>query len=132
MKKHEVPQDDKGMLDGKFREPCYSVDENGKYVTVRSTGWEPKNIIMQQVWDQINKETEKSKKSVLMGKQSPIVYYLKKTQMDIKLLSGYTGFSKRKIRKHFNPGIFYLLPRETHEIYAEVFNISIDELLKIE
>jgi len=47
MKDNEVPQDDANMMEGKFREPWDALDEDGKYTTVRSVGWDPKNVVMQ-------------------------------------------------------------------------------------
>lgn len=48
MKSKDVPQDDANMLQGKFKEPVYSLDENGNYVVVPSVGWDPKNAVMQE------------------------------------------------------------------------------------
>ena len=42
MKTKDVPQDDANMLDGKLREPVYSIDEDGNYTTVLSVGWDTK------------------------------------------------------------------------------------------
>jgi len=128
MKKNDVPQDDANMLDGKLREPCYSVDENGKYVTVQSVGWEPKNIVMQQVWDDIYEKAEREYQSFLRGKASPIKYYLEINIMNISLLSQYTGIKKRIIRKHLRYKHFSRLDNNTLGIYANTFGISIDEL----
>ncbi len=48
MKKHEVPQDNEGLLEDKQLDLCYAVDENDNYVTVPSHGWAPKNAALLQ------------------------------------------------------------------------------------
>ena len=131
MKKHEVPQDDEGLQEGKFRDMCYAVDENGKYVTVLSTGWKPKNAALQQAWDEINEKVEASRLSVLEGKSSILAWYMEKNIMAIKLLSQYTGISRRKIKKHLKPSVFESLDEATLQQYAEVFNLSIEEFTNI-
>ena len=54
-----------------------------------------------------------------------------KNFMDIDLLSTYSGFSKRTIRKHFNPKVFAKLDKEVLSKYAEVLRITVDELTSI-
>jgi hypothetical protein len=131
MKKKDVPQDNEGMLQDKFRELCYAVDEDGNYVTVHSTGWTPKNAAMRQAWEEINIKAEKARKLVLLGKKSILAYYMEKSIMDIKLLSQYTGFPKSKIKKHLKPSGFEKIGNEILSVYAEAFKITIDELKDI-
>ena len=75
MKISEVPQDDANMMEGKVKEPIYVLDENGKYTTGFSVGWEAKNAVMQNAWDDINEKVAKIKRQVLNGEVSPILYY---------------------------------------------------------
>lgn len=128
MKKKEVPQDDANMLDGKLREPCYVVDENGKYVTELSVGWDAKNTVMQQAWDSINEKVEEIKRKVQDGKLSPLAYHMEKNQMDVKLLSKYVGFSRCKVKKHLKPKHFNKLDENNLKKYADALLISVDEL----
>lgn len=128
MKKKEVPQDNEGLHEDKFRDLCYAVDENGNYVAVHSTGWSPKNEAMKQAWEEIHMQVEEARKSVIQGEVSILAYHMEKNIMDIKLLSQYTGISRRKIRKHLKPKVFENLTDEVLEKYAAAFNISIDEL----
>jgi len=130
MKTTEVPQDDENMLGGATRDVCYALDENGKYTQVLSTGWAPKNVVIQQAWDLINEQVEEAKQSVLSGKASPLVYHMEKSMMDAGLVSEYTGFSKKTVKKHAEPAEFDKLTTKELEKYAETFNISIEELKK--
>jgi len=131
MKSTEVPQDDANMMQGKFREPVYSLDENGKYTTVKSVGWDPKNEVMQEAWDVINEKVEATREKVLAGELSPIAFHLENNLMDVSLLAKYMGFWKFKVKRHLKPKHFNKLKDEVLERYAEVFDISKQELLDI-
>src|SRR5210317_90813 len=119
MKKNEVPQDDANMLEGKFRDPCYVVDEDGKYVTELSVGWDAKNVVMQQAWDSIHERVEMTKQKVKDGKLSPLAYHMEKQQMDVKLLAKYVGMSRCKVRRHMKPRHFDKLQQPVLDKYAE-------------
>ena len=132
MKAKEVPQDDANMLQGKFKEPVYSVDEDGNYTTVPSVGWGPKNAIMQQAWDNINEKIEDTRQKVLSGELSPIAYYMEKEIMDAGLLSKYMDLWKWTVKKHLKQKHFVKLSEDLLDKYAEVFSISVDELKDID
>ena len=132
MKSKEVPQDDANMMRGKFREPVYSLDENGNYTTVRSVGWDPKNAVMQQAWDNINEKVEEIRFKVINGKLSPIAYYMEKNIMDIGLLSKYMGIWRWTVKKHLKPKHFNKLSAQLISQYADIFNISPEQLTDIE
>jgi hypothetical protein len=124
MKKKEVPQDDANMMQGKFREPVYSLDEDGNYTTVKSVGWDPKNAVMQQAWDHINEKVEETKQKVIEGQLSPIAYYMEKNIMDVALLSKYIGLWKWTVKKHLKPKHFNKLSENLIAQYADIFNIT--------
>jgi hypothetical protein len=65
------------------------------------------------------------------GETSPLEYHATKNLMDIDLLSSYSGFSKRTIRKHYNPEIFSKLDDDILSVYADVLRISVEELKTI-
>ena len=132
MKKKEVPQDDEGLFEGKFREPCYAVDEDGNYIAVPSTGWAPKNAALKQAWEEINIKAMEAAKDVLEGRSSILSWHMEKKIMGLKLLSQYTGIPRRKIRKHLKPEIFNTLDTGTLQKYAEAFNITVEELINID
>jgi hypothetical protein len=132
VKKKEVPQDDEGLLEGKFREPCYAVDEEGNYIAVPSTGWAPKNAALKQAWEEINMKTREAAKDVLEGRSSILVWHMEKKIMDLKLLSQYSGISRRKIRKHLKPDAFSELDTDTMQKYADAFNITLEELTNMD
>lgn len=131
MKTTDVPQDDANMLQGKFREPVYSLDEEGNYTTVKSVGWNPKNEVMQDAWDSINEKVEKARLKVLEGKLSPIAYYIEKNIMDTKLVASYMGYWRWKVKRHLKPSVFSKLDQKVLEKYADVFGITIEQLKDI-
>ncbi len=129
MKLEQVPQDDENLMEGRTLDVCYAVDENGNYVQVLSTGWEPKNAALLQAWEQINEEAERAFLLVKAGKVSPLAFFMARCMFDVKLLSDYTDIPKRKIRAHLDPERFRNLDEMTLAKYAEAFNISVDELV---
>lgn len=129
MKKNEVPQD-KGFMEGRFRDLTYAVDENGKIIQVLSDGWEPKNEAMRQALDYVEERTEAVRKAVSQGRLSPIAYYMEKQIMTLKILADYTGLKKRQVRRHLKPKHFNRLGANVLELYARVFDITVEELLK--
>lgn len=131
MKTTDVPQDNANMLQGKLREPIYSLDEDGNYTTVKSVGWDSKNEVMQEAWDVINEKIEKSRQDVLSGKISPVAYYIEKNIMDVKLVASYMGIWRCKVKRHLKPKHFNKLNDEVLEKYADVFNITVDQLQDI-
>ena len=52
--------------------------------------------------------------------------------MDINILSSYTGFFKWQIKRHLKPAVFNKLSPKKINKYAEVFNVTVDELKSME
>jgi len=129
LKAKDVPQDDANILQGKLREPIYSLDENGNYTTVKSVGWNPKNEVMKEAWDQVNEKVEHARNKVLSGEMSPLGYYIEKNIMDIGLVAKYMGIWRWTVKRHLKPNIFARLKEETLEKYAQVFNITKEQLI---
>ncbi len=131
MKSKDVPQDDADMMRGKWKDPIYTVDEKGNYTTSYSLGWDVKNTVMQQAWDNINEKVEVIRQRVIAGDLSPVAYYMEKNIMDVSLLSKYMGIWKWTVKKHLKQKHFAKLPEETLQKYAEIFNLSVDQLKDI-
>lgn len=132
MKKEEIPQDKSNLESANFRELCYAVDENGEYVTAQSTGWEPKTIALDNAMEVIKERIADAKKRVEEGKTSPIEYYMELHKMDLTILSSYVGICKWRVSRHFSPSVFRKLSQKVLEKYADVFDISVEELKNIE
>ncbi len=132
MKKEEVPQDKSNLESANFRELCYAVDENGEYTTQNSTGWEPKTAALNNAIEEINQRIADAKTRVLAGKTSPIEYYMELHKMDVGILASYVGMWQWRVKRHFKPSVFKKLSQRILKKYAEVFDISVEELKQIE
>jgi len=131
MKKNEVPQDDSSIKDNKFKELCYAVDEDGNYVTAKSTGWGPKTIALDNALEDINERVANAKQRVLNNETSPIEYYMEFHKMDLPILSSYVGIWQWRVKRHLKPKVFQKLSDKVLKRYASVFEISIKELKSI-
>ena len=127
MKKSQLPQD-KSALENFTREVCYVKNEQGKYETDLSEGWETKKIALDKAWEHIEERIQQAQYKVQLGEMSPIYYFLELKLMDLSVLAGYTGFWKWQIKRHMKPGVFSKLSDVQLHKYAEAFDISIDEL----
>ncbi|WP_405573502.1 hypothetical protein [Winogradskyella sp. Asnod2-B02-A] len=131
MKKNDVPQDDGGLEKDNIKELCYAVDEKGEYTTIKSTGWDPKTIALDNALQEINERINNAKERVLNGETSPIEYYMECHKMDIGILASYVGKFQWQVKNHFKLKKFNKLSEKTLAKYASVFDISIDQLKDI-
>lgn len=128
MKKNDVPQDKSNLESAKFRELCYAVDDNGEYTTELSTGWSPKTIALDNTIEVLNDRISDAKQRVIAQKTSPLEYYMELHKMDLPILSSYAGLWKWRVKRHFNPTVFKKLNEKTLQKYADIFDITIEEL----
>lgn len=127
MKKEDLPQD-KSALEAMTRELCYVKNEDGKYTTGLSTGWEVKKEALDNAWDDIKERVEEARLAVKNGEKSPIAYFMELRLMDLIILKGYTGFWGFSIKRHLKPGVFKRLSDKKLATYAKAFEISLEEL----
>lgn len=131
MKKEEVPQDKSSLESANFKELCYAVDENGEYTTVNSSGWDPKTIALNKAIEDINERVEDAKNRVLNNVSSPIEYYMEFHKMDLPILASYVGLWKWRVKRHFKPKVFNKLSTKTLQKYADIFEITVEQLKNI-
>jgi len=131
MKIEDVPQDNKYLGQTTLRDVYYALDENGVYQQVTSVGWEVKNDALDLTWAHFSEEAEAVRQEVLAGKKSPLAYHMEMHLLDVGLLASYTGIPKKTIRKHLQAGEFALLDDTSLQKYAEVLNISVEELKSV-
>lgn len=130
MKKEDVPQDVSAL--GKItKEVCYATDSSGKYVKALSRGWDVKITALDTAWEDIEGRVEAARQKVLHNEASPLLFFMELGLMDISLLAEYTGFWKWQIKRHLKPEIFKKLSKKKLQRYAEVFNVSVDQLKKM-
>ncbi len=131
MKKSEVPQDKSNLESANFKELCYAVDENGEYITENSTGWDPKTIALDNAITLIKERIAVAKKRVLKKETSPIEYYMEVHKMDLPILASYVGLWQWRVKRHFKPKVFKKLSSKLLRRYADVFDITIEQLQDI-
>ncbi len=130
MKKEEVPQDKKIIHgeDNSLVKVLYVTDQQGNYETTRYEGWEAENLAMSQAWEDIDERIIDTRQKVLNGELSPIAYYMEKNLMTLPTLASYVGSWKFFVKKHLKPAGFKKLSEARLKKYAEVFNISVQDL----
>lgn len=127
MKKEDVPQDLSSL--GKITtEICYATDESGNYTTRQSRGWQVKIEALGVTWDDIEKKIHAAKEKVLNNEASPLLFFMEKSVMNISILADYTGFWKWQIKRHLKPSVFRKLSLKALQKYADVFNVTLEEL----
>jgi hypothetical protein len=131
MKTNELPQDKSNLTSANMNDLCYVVDENGNYTTKQSSGWSPKTLVLNKALELIEERVQNIKQKVIDKELSPIVYYMELNRMDLSVLAAYFGKWKWIVRRHFKPSNFNKLSSKSLKKYADIFNISIDELKDI-
>ena len=127
MNKEDVPQDLSSL--GKItKEVCYATDASGKYTTELSKGWEVKMSALDVAWQDIGERVTAARAKVLKQEASPLLFFMELKLMDVGVLAAYTGFWKWQVRRHLRPAVFKKLSDRRLRRYAEVFDISIDDL----
>ena len=127
MKKEDVPQDVSAL--GKITtEVCYATDETGKYSAQQSRGWNVKIDALDVTWQDVENKVEAAKQQALKNEVSPLLFFLERSVMDISILAKYMGLFKWQVKKHLKPDVFNKLPEKILVKYAEVFNVTVDEL----
>lgn len=127
MKKEDLPQEP-GALSRLTRELCYVKNEEGKYETALSQGWDIKKEALDSAWDNVNDRVEAARKAVASGERSPVYYFMELRLMDLPVLAGYTGFFAFFIKRHLKPAVFKGLSDRKLQKYADAFDITVDEL----
>lgn len=127
MKKEDLPQDP-GALDKFTREVCYVKNQDGKYETALSKGWDIKKQALDSAWDEVNERVEAARRAVANGEKSPVYYFMELRLMDLSVLSGYTGIFPFFIKRHCKPSVFAGLSDRKLEKYARAFDVSVSEL----
>ena len=127
MKKDEIPQDP-SPLDKFTKEVCYAVDETSEYTPALSRGWQVKADALGITWEEAQARTAKAREKVKNGESSPILFFMELNMMDLPIISAYTGFWQWTVKRHLKPNVFKNLSEKKLQKYAEVFDVSVEEL----
>ena len=127
MNKNDIPQDP-SALDKFTKEVCYAVDESGNYVIGLSRGWQVKADALGITWEEAQERTANAREKVKNGEASPILFYMELHLMDLPIVAAYTGYWQWTVKRHLKPEIFKKLSDRKLGKYAEIFDVSVDEL----
>jgi hypothetical protein len=111
------------------RELFYFFDkEKNCYTRKVAFQCETNQVIIKQGWDALEERIDGIKEQVITGKLSPLAYYMEKNQMDVPMLSQYSGIRKWRVKKHLVPKGFMKLSANDLDKYSRALNISFEEL----
>ena len=130
MDKDEVPQDGIPSYGGR-RKLFYAVDREGEYVSVPSSGWEAEAAATGSALDEIERQRADAWRRALIGSTSPLEYYMHCRRMDLALLSQTSGFSRWRIRRHFNPAVYSRLNDRALARYSDALGIDVATLTSL-
>jgi hypothetical protein len=128
LKIEDVPQDDNDIFKGHGTKVMYAVGDNGKYTTVKSSGWDVEELVLLDVVNDFKEKAEEAKNRIRKGETSPIEYFMLKNFMDLPALARGMGIAQWRVRRHMRPDIFKKLDDRLLRTYADFFNIGFDTL----
>jgi len=91
--------------------------------------YQANQVIIKQGWDMLEDRMSEIKKKVIQGELSPLAYFMEKSQMEVPMLAGYTGFRRWSVKKHLKPRHFRKLSQDKLEKYASVLDIQVEQLM---
>ncbi|MEI7726316.1 MAG: hypothetical protein WCK09_14500 [Bacteroidota bacterium] len=110
------------------REVFYHFDKE-KGFTQEVDYQNPNNqVIIKQSWDAAEQRLDEVKQKVIVGKASPVAYYMEKILMEVPMLAAYMEISPWRVKRHMKSKVFKKLKPETLAKYAGVFGITLEEL----
>ena len=127
MKISEVPQDDIKTMQGE-KKAVYAVDDQGRYAQITTKGWEPEEIVLNQVIGEFEEKARGAASRVRNNQTSPIEYFMYKNWMDPLTLAQAMGLYRWQVKRHLKPGVFKKLDDTTLAEYARLFRVSVDAL----
>ena len=122
--------DDKDLIYTYNRELFYHFDREKGFTQAVHYQNPDNQVIIKQSWDAAEQRLEEVKQLVLIGKASPVAYYMEKILMEVPMLAAYMEISKWRVKRHMKPGVFKKIKPEILARYADIFEISVDQLRK--
>ena len=124
----ETPTGDNELIYTYNRELFYHFDKENGY-TQKVDYQNPYNqVIIKQSWDAAEQRLEEVRQLVILGKASPIAYYMEKILMEVPMLAAYMEIPKWRVRRHLKSKVFKKLKPEVLAKYASIFEIPADQL----
>lgn len=124
---NQIPE---SSITGGVKIISYVANNKGNQELVQGSMWSAVDVVNHQAWQEIDKHITASKEKVAAGRASCLHYYMTANQMDAGLLASYTRQPRWLVRLHLIPFCFSRLRSRTLGKYAEVFNVSKDDLIQ--
>jgi hypothetical protein len=126
MKVNEVPQDIT-YYEG-YKRACYALNDEGKYVIVTSSGWSAEEVVNGLAVAELAANLEETRKAVLKGLKSPLLYHMERRQMTPEILAKTAGIACFRVKWHFRPDVFTKLKSTVLDRYAKALALTLEEL----
>ncbi len=127
MKTDDVPQDNSKTYYGHKR-LLYAQNDQGRYTSVQSTGWQAEEQATLDAVNEYQRLASEALADVQAGRTSPLPYFMYLKRMDLPLLAQTSGYFRWQIKRHFKPSIYARLSDKTLQRYADVLDVSLEQL----
>jgi DNA-binding Xre family transcriptional regulator len=108
----------------------YVEMENGKYGPIQTGSYITRNFL--DDYELKRKHLEDALRNKIQNKEvSPIYYYMVLEDLTISELAARVNLRKAKVKKHLEYGSFNSIKSEILNQYADVFNVSVDDLIQL-
>jgi hypothetical protein len=128
MKIKDVPQDPGLDYQKKL---IWAVDDNGKFVGVRSVGWYVPETSFRMYWAYVGQTLKDARERVQRGERSPLYYWMRVHQLSERALADYAGMCKWRVKRHLKPRAFAKLSPKVLARYADALQTSVEQLVRV-
>lgn len=106
----------------------FGIDHTGQFTVQGSSGWETENIAKSLAWEHIHEKINLARLAVQAGRKSPLEYWRECRQMDLALLASNVRLPRWRVWLHLRPFFFNRLNEKTLKRYADVLNLTPQQL----
>ncbi|MDD5099342.1 MAG: hypothetical protein PHP66_00175 [Syntrophales bacterium] len=104
------------------------IDDQGKYQT-KLEKYDDHLILSVPFADAFQEKAEEVKERILRNESSPIEYFMYKRLLEPKFLAQAMDIAVWRLKRHFKPNVFKKLDPGTLRKYANIFNVTVDDLI---
>ncbi|AGF78123.1 hypothetical protein UWK_01565 [Desulfocapsa sulfexigens DSM 10523] len=130
MEQNEVPQDNIRTY-ANNKKAMYATDSAGNYDVIASSGWKIEEEATMQAVQELERLAKDAYTKVGSGSKSPLFFYMYDRRMDLQVLSESTGIYKWRIKRHFNPSVFWKLSSKMLDRYGNALGMTAEELCRM-
>lgn len=127
MKFMDVPQDQSPTYAGQ-RKALYAVGEDGRYLLVPSSGWEPEQVVLEQAIAEFERRARDAWHQAHDGKLAPLAYHMFNARMDPLLLAQASGLFRWQVARDLQGPRFARLRPTRLQRYADALGLTIEQL----